>query len=462
MGLTPRARLRTECTGGTHTGGVERLTAAEAEERERRVAGALAAAGAGPGDRVVLSAPSSAALLCAALGALRSGVVPVLLDPALTPAERGPLVADAEPVLVREGHAAVAALGEGPPAELSPVPRGRPMHYTSGTTGRPRGVWSGVLDEGAATALADEEAQLWGFAADDVHLVCSPLHHSAPLRFAGGTLRAGGDVVLLGRFDAAAFAAAVANERPTTAFVVPAHLHRLLGPARPELPPLSSFRLLAHAGAPCPDPLKRATLDAFPPGSVWEFYGSTEGQFTACPPDEWLERPGTVGRARPGRRLSTDPDGTVWCEVPDFARFSYWRDPVKTAAAWRGRAFTVGDVGRLDDAGFLWIDGRREDLLITGGVNVYPLEVERALAACPGVDEVAVFGVPDERWGTRVCAAVVGTVDEDQLRAHARQRLAPAKRPKEVVRVPALPHTDRGKVRRSTLAVELGMAPPLG
>jgi len=434
-----------------------------------RFAGGTLRAGGG----VVLLGRFEAAAFAAAVASehpTTAFVVPVLLDPALTAVERGPLVADAEPMLVLEGAAAVAALGEGPPAELAPVPLGRPMHYTSGTTGRPRGVWSGVLAEAAATALADEEAELWGFAADDVHLVCSPLHHSAPLRFAGGTLRAGGDVVLLGRFDPTAFAsasasaaaAAGADERPTTAFVVPAHLQRLLGAGGPGLAPLSSFRLLAHAGAPCPEPLKRAALDAFPEGTVWEFYGSTEGQFTACPPADWLERPGTVGRARPGRRLSTDPDGTIWCEVPDVARFTYWRDAAKTAAAWRGRAFTVGDVGHLDDDGFLWLDGRREDLLISGGVNVYPLEVERALAACPGLDEVAVFGVPDERWGTRVCAAVVGTVPEEELRAYARERLAPAKRPKEVVRVAALPHTDRGKVRRSALAAELGLAPPLG
>jgi acyl-CoA synthetase (AMP-forming)/AMP-acid ligase II len=451
-------RTRT-CT----TGGVERVTAAEAEVLERRAAGSLAAAGARPGDRVVLSAPSSAALLCAALGALRSGVVPVLLDPALTPAERDPLVADADPALVVAGAGAVAALAEGGrEAELAPVPLGRPMHFTSGTTGRPRGVWTGVLDEAAANALADEEAELWGFATDDVHLVCSPLHHSAPLRFAGGTLRAGGDVVLLGRFEAEAFAEAVAAERPTTTFVVPAHLQRLFGPDGPALPPLSSFRLLAHAAAPCPEPLKRAALAAFPEGTVWEFYGSTEGQFTACPPGDWLERPGTVGRARPGRRLRTEPDGTIWCEVPDFARFTYWRDPAKTAAAWRGDAFTVGDLGRLDDEGYLWLDGRREDLLISGGVNVYPLEVERALAACPGVDEVAVFGAPDERWGTRVCAAVVGAVEPDALRAFARERLAPAKRPKTVVRVAELPRTERGKLRRSALAAQLGVAPPLG
>jgi long-chain acyl-CoA synthetase len=191
---------------------------------------------------------------------------------------------------------------------------------------------------------------------------------------------------------------------------------------------------------------------------VWEFYGSTEGQFTACSPADWLAHPGTVGRARPGRRLATDPDGTVWCEVPHFARFTYWRDPDKTAAAWRGDTFTVGDLGRLDGDGYLWLDGRREDLLISGGVNVYPLEVERALAACPGVEEVAVFGVPDQQWGTRVCAAVVGPVEVDELRAYARERLAPAKRPKEVVKLTALPHTDRGKVRRSTLAAELGFA----
>jgi long-chain acyl-CoA synthetase len=263
--------------------------------------------------------------------------------------------------------------------------------------------------------------------------------------------------VLLGRFAAAAFARAVATERPTTAFLVPAHLQRLFDPGGPELPPLTSFRLLAHAGAPCPDGLKRSAIATFPEGAVWEFYGSTEGQFTACPPAEWLERPGTVGRARPGRRLTTDPDGTVWCEVPDFARFGYWRDPEKTAAAWRDDAFTVGDVGRLDAGGYLWLEGRREDLLISGGVNVYPLEVERALAACPGVHEVAVFGAPDERWGTRVCAAVVGRVEPDVLHAFARDRLAPAKRPKTVVRVDALPRTDRGKLRRTTLAAELGL-----
>jgi long-chain acyl-CoA synthetase len=198
--------------------------------------------------------------------------------------------------------------------------------------------------------------------------------------------------------------------------------------------------------------VKRRLIELFPEGSTWEFYGSTEGQFTACRSEEWLGRPGTVGRARPGRTLHVDPDGTIWCGVPDHARFSYWGDPEKTAAAWRGNAFTVGDHGRLDEDGYLYLDGRREDLIISGGVNVYPVEVEHVLGGHPGVHEVAVFGVPDESWGQRVCAAVVGDAPEGELRALAAEQLAPPKRPKDYFRVDALPHTATGKLQRLELA----------
>jgi acyl-CoA synthetase (AMP-forming)/AMP-acid ligase II len=234
-------------------------------------------------------------------------------------------------------------------ADLADVPLARPMMYTSGTAGTPKGVWTGVLDERDAGALVHEERELWGFAPDDRNLVVSPLYHSAPLRFASGTLLAGGDVVLGGPFDVEGFATAMREHAPTTAFVVPAHLRRLFSSGVRS--PLESFRLLVHAGAPCPDALKRRALDVFPAGSVWEFYGSTEAQFTACPPDDWVARPGTVGRARPGRRLETDEAGVVWCHLPRHARFEYWRDPLKTAAAWRDDWLTVGDVGRLDDEG---------------------------------------------------------------------------------------------------------------
>ncbi|HYA68929.1 MAG TPA: class I adenylate-forming enzyme family protein, partial [Acidimicrobiales bacterium] len=157
------------------------------------------------------------------------------------------------------------------------------------------------------------------------------------------------------------------------------------------------------------------------------------------------------------RRIEVDTDGTVWCHAPGYARFEYWRDREATARAWRDGAFTVGDLGHLDEEGYLYLDGRREDLVISGGVNVYPAEVEAALAVVPGVEEVAVFGVCDEEWGERVCAAVVGDATESELRRHAEGRLAPYKRPKEYFLVGDLPRTSTGKLRRRALAVRLGL-----
>jgi long-chain acyl-CoA synthetase len=326
------------------------------------------------------------------------------------------------------------------------------MHVTSGTTGSPKGVYSGLLSDEHAAALMAEERDLWGFRDDDVNLVVSPLYHSAPLRFAMGTLLEGGRLTIPGPFDPAAITAAIERDRPTTMFVVPTHLQRLFAHwDEVGWPDLGCFRLVAHAGAPCPDDVKRRLIETFPPGTTWEFYGSTEGQFTACRSEEWLERPGTVGRARPGRRLSTDPDGTIWCAVPEHARFTYYGDPEKTAAAWRGDAFSVGDLGRLDDDGYLYLDGRREDLIISGGVNVYPLEVEQVLGSHPGVADIAVYAEPDPQWGQRVCAAVVGAATEAELTAYAKERLAPPKRPKTWTFHEELPRTLTGKVRRDQL-----------
>ncbi len=433
------------------------VTAAHAHETAERCARGLAARGLVAGDRVALLVPGSPDYLALVLGALRTGIVPVPLDPSLTPAERGPLLADADPALVVDSPAVLADLAgtprtAGPTPHLADVPRARPMHYTSGTTGRPKGVFSGLLDDGDSLALLADERDFWGITDADTHLVASPLHHSAPLRFAVTTLLAGGRVVMTGRFEADRWARAVAEHHPTTTFVVPAHLSRLLAHG---LPDTASMRLLAHAGAPCPPPLKQRVLRAFPDGSVWEFYGSTEGQFTACSTEQWRARPGSVGLPRPGRVLSADADGRLWCVVPPFARFTYWRDPDRTAQAWRGDRFTVGDLGRIDADGFVYLDGRRDDLVISGGVNVYPAEVEAVLSGCPGVADVAVFGVTDDRWGQRVCAAVVGAVDEGTLRAWAATRLAPAKRPKTYLRMDTLPRTSTGKVRRLDLPAAL-------
>ncbi|WP_408895609.1 class I adenylate-forming enzyme family protein [Nocardioides sp. R1-1] len=407
--------------------------------------------------RVALLLPGSHAYVDAVLRILTAGVFPIPLDPRLTPSEQERILAGLAPTDVVRSPDELAALVDGLPE--AGLPLGRPMHCTSGTTGVPKGVYSGLLSPDDAEALVAEERALWGFCAEDVNLVLSPLYHSAPLRFAMGTLLAGGRIVIPGPFDPAAVTAAIERERPTTMFCVPTHLQRLFAHWDEHgAPDLSCFRLVAHAGAPCPVELKHRLLESFPPGSTWEFYGSTEGQFTACRSEEWLERPGTVGRARPGRTLTTDPDGTIWCTVPSYARFSYFGAPEKTAAAWRetpaGPAFTVGDLGRLDEDGYLYLDGRREDLVISGGVNVYPTEVEQVLGGCPGVADVAVYGVDDPQWGQRVRAAVVpgpGGVTEDALHAFARTHLAPPKRPKDYVLLAALPRTLTGKVRRSEL-----------
>jgi acyl-CoA synthetase (AMP-forming)/AMP-acid ligase II len=411
-------------------------------------------------------------------------LLPVLLNATLTQAERDALADDAQPTLRIFDTGALAELVDGgdSPRALAPYPLTRPMHYTSGTTGRPKGVTTGFWDETTAREVYEDEASVWHFDQKDLHMVCSPMYHTVSIRFSSNTLLAGGSLVILRRFDAATALDVLRRHRPTTAFLVPTHLQRIL-----QLPGLGageifdSLRLLAHAGAPCPEPVKRATMARVRPGALWEFYGSTEAQYTVCPPDEWLEHPGTVGRARDGRRLSIAPiddgaaatagitpviagpgpdvEGTIWCDMPDFARFSYFRDPEATGRAWRGTACTVGDLGRLDPDGYLYLSGRRHDLIISGGVNVYPAEVESVLAAADGVREVAVFGLPDERWGQRVCAAFVAdsASAEGALRATASSRLAPYKRPKAYFATRDLPHTATGKLMRRAVPGHLGL-----
>jgi long-chain acyl-CoA synthetase len=450
---------------------VEVLHAHEAEEAQRRAAGSLLAQGVRAGDRVAFCLGSSADLICAVLGAARIGVIPVLLNATLTPAERDALIDDAQPTVKVLSEEALASLMGGASADLAPHPLTRPMHYTSGTTGKPKGVTTGLWDEATARAVFEDEAEVWQVDSEDLHLVCSPMYHTVSVRFSAGTLLSGGSLAILNRFDASTAIDAMRRLRPTTAFLVPTHLQRIL--TSDELgadETFDSLRFLAHAGAPCPPSVKRATMERVHPGEVWEFYGSTEAQFTVCSPDEWLNHPGTVGRARPGRTLSTagfegddepaDGSGTIWCDLPAFARFSYWGDDVATSQAWRGSACTVGDLGRLDPDGFLYLSGRRQDLIISGGVNVYPAEVEAVLAAVPGLRQLAVFGLADEQWGQKVCVAYVGdsSVDEGILRAAAEARLAPYKRPKLYVKAAELPHTATGKLLRRAIPAQLGLA----
>lgn len=421
------------------------LTPARAQDLGSRFAGHLLGRGHRPGDRVAFSAPNSALLLGSVLGALRAGFAAVVLGATLTDRERNEQVSDVGAAVLIHADDLPNAQGA-ERASLDDWFHSRPMHFTSGTTGRPRAVWGGWFDRASSRAYVAEEQAAWGTSASDVHLVCGPMSHSAPLRFPLITLASGGSVIVPGRFDPGVAGRLISEGMVTSTFLAPTLLMRLLDSGALRSP--GRMRLVAHAGSPCPQHVRTRARAVLGDDVLREFYGSTEGQFTICTPTEFDDHPGTVGRARPGRRLRVGPDGRIWCQVPPHARFAYWGDPAKTSQAWDGDWFTVGDLGRIDDDGYLYLDGRRDDLIITGGVNVYPAEIERVVLDLPGVVQAVAFGVDDERWGQRVCLAVVGPVGRAQVQAHCTELLAGFKRPKDIIVVDALPLTHSGKVDR--------------
>ncbi|MDQ4129795.1 MAG: acyl--CoA ligase, partial [Actinomycetota bacterium] len=448
-----------------------------------RVTGLLRRLGLDEGERVVTLVGNTPEALALGLACQLAGVVQVPLYPDLPPREVAEIVCDAAP------HAAIVgaevpsaarpqerfprlhvldARGLAEEPALTPAaswPRTRPMAYTSGTTGRRKGVHVGVHDETWGREVVLDEYHAFGERHGDSHLVVSPLPHSAPFRFAFVTFFLGGRVAVLPRPDAELWRETLRVVRPTSLFCVPTQLHRLLSLPSTSRDDFASLTLLAHSGGPCPVRLKERVLELAPAASVWEFYGSTEGQFTVCPQDVWQEAPGTVGRARPGRRLeirdrSPGQVGTVWVHAPEHASWRYWRDHARTAEAWDGDAFTVGDLGRLDEEGRLTLEGRPGDLVVSGGLNVYPAEVERWLLEHPAVGEAVAFGVPDDEWGERLVAAVIPrrgcTVTPEGLREHCREGLQRAKVPRQVFVVEELPRTVTGKVARTGLAAALG------
>jgi long-chain acyl-CoA synthetase len=419
----------------------------------------LRSRGIGPGAILAFSCPNSPSLLAALFGCLRAGIAPVVLSASLTHYEREDMLSDLPVELVVEEPLLRALCDPSVRPDDAPAMdsffRCRPLHFTSGTSGRPKAVWSGWLSEQEAHASANDEDSVWSFDASDRHLVNAPLSHSAPLRFALNTLLHGGTAIVPPSFDVETVSELVATGGVTTTFMAPVHLQRLLTQARPLA---HTLRLLAHAGSACPTWVKQQAIEQFGEAAVTEFYGSTEGQFTICSGAEWASHPGTVGRARQGRRLKVIR-GQIWCQAPSYARFEYWGDPEKTAAAWDGAWFTVGDLGRLDAEGYLYLDGRRSDLIVTGGVNVYPAEVERILGEVRGVNRVCVVGLEDDQWGRRVCAVLTGDITEQTVREYAAAHLAPYKRPKTVVIVDELPLTHSGKVDRNRVVTNLASRP---
>jgi long-chain acyl-CoA synthetase len=477
-GIGGWARRTPDATAIVWVGGT--VGYAELDERQRLLAGALVDSGLEAGDRIALLSSNRYESLEISTGALRAGIVPVPVNPLLTRPEIEYLIEDSgarwlftdrrfESLpdvdrVVTLGDAYERLLSEARPEDLGDFTRGRPMHYTSGTTGSPKGVWVDLYDDDTAATRSHEFRSLWGMQPDDVHLVCSPLAHSAPHRYAMRTLDAGGTVALIGKFGAKEALAAIELFGITSTFMVPTHLERILdlGDRGLMAHDISSMRMLAHAGAPIREETKRKVIEIFPRGSVWEFYGSTEGQATRISSEEWLRKPGSVGTALPGaevlvtdatgRSLPAGEVGEVWVKDPAAERFSYWEDPAKTASVWRDGAFTVGDLGYLDDDGYLFLTGRIHDTIVSGGVNVYPQEVEQALLAHPSVHEAVVFGVDSEEWGQEVHAAVVAAfnqpIDVDALEGWMRERLAGFKCPKAITIVDELPRTATGKLVR--------------
>lgn len=349
-------------------------------------------------------------------------------------------------------------------------PSSWPVIYTSGTSGRPKGVVHGAMASAEIMEMAqDGILALWGYRPTDVHLVAGPLYHAGPAGYANSTLYAGGTVVIMEKWDPMEFLRLVQTHRVTTTFLTPAHFIRLLE-VRSEVRDrfdTSSLRHVLHAGAPCPVPVKRSIIDAFPSGEVWELYGMSEGGATRVSPEEWQARPGTVGRAWPGVEITVlDPethqpveantDGLVYVR-PAHGRFHYHHDEAKTSDAWMDDRFTVGDIGHVDEDGYLYLTDRQSDMVIRAGVNIYPREIEAVLYAHPAVVDCAVFGVPDERDGERVVALIETRPDDgksltsEELATWCRDRLDAFKCPSAFNFCDALPRDPNGKVLKRRL-----------
>lgn len=395
----------------------------------------------------------SVALIWACLG---MRLVPIPISPDITETEIAVIRADLEPGVELLTWESIQELSTTMRTPFDPIPRCRPIHLTSGTTGRPKGVWSGWWTSNHAKAALAEETDLWQFTESDTNLVISPLYHSAPLRFALNTVISGGNLVVPPRFEVAQTVALVNKHSPTTMFCVPTHLKRLLeNVTGSDTRPFRSFRLVVHAGAPCPTDLKLRSIEVFGIDVLTEFYGSTEGQFTICPSTVWVHKRSGVGFPRENRSMFVDDSQQLWCVVPPWATFEYFGDSDRTESAWQqtpaGPAFTVGDLGRIDSDGWVHIDARRTDLIISGGVNIYPREIESILEEHPKVTDCAVVGRPHSDWGQECVAVVVGTASQAELLAHAAEHLSRTKIPKHFIFVTEIPHTATGKTQRHVL-----------
>ncbi|MGB2940618.1 MAG: AMP-binding protein [Candidatus Dormiibacterota bacterium] len=445
------------------------LTAEQLEAASRRVAGRLLGAGLTPGDRILFSAGTSIDMVVAHVAALRAGLVVVPTNPAYQERELNHIVTDSDPAAAlvddaeRQGWIVAAAregiITVGPEVGLPdggdmPIDNLEPDHpalipYTSGTTGAPKGA---VLSHANLLASSESIGLAWRWVATDRLILALPLFHGHGLCVGlYGTLLAGASAVLQPRFDVDLVLDAAAEHEATMFFGVPTMYHRLASSER--VGELARLRLCVSGSAPLSAELHQQ-VEQLASQRVLERYGMTETLMNASNPLDGERRPGSVGVALPGVDIRLEPaTGEILVRGP--AVFSGYRNhPDATAAAFVDGWFRTGDVGAIGDDDYLTILGRVKELIITGGFNVFPREVEDVLASHPTVVEVAVVGVPSPEWGEVVTAFVVTSAEapnEQELLGFAAERLAGYKCPRTVRFVPALPRNAMGKVVKQQL-----------
>ncbi len=338
------------------------------------------------------------------------------------------------------------------------------MIYTSGTTGRPKGV---ARRGGSDPVVVMGIIQGFELGRDEVHLVCCPLYHSAPLLGVALTVALGGTLVIMPKFDAEEFLRLVEREKVTSTMAVPTVMKRLvaLPPQTRQRYDVGSFRRMIFGAAPCPMETKRAVADFFG-NCLYEYYGSTDaGLNTILPPGDQFSKVGSCGRILPGndvkifdddgRELGIGAVGDVYIHSSAVDNVRYYKDPEKTRLAFRGRHMTVGDMGYVDADGYLYLVDRKIDMIISGGVNIYPAEIEALIHEHPAVLDCAVLGVPNDEWGEEVKAVVQlkdgASADASEILAFLAPRLADYKRPRSIDFVDEIPRNPSGKILKREL-----------